>query len=75
MKKIVIILSSIIVLAAQQKQSVDIMPGMLYERFNDAYTNVKSEKSAENSSYNSISSHVTVSTFAGSGEDGLIKIV
>ncbi|MCS5645083.1 MAG: hypothetical protein NZ838_03090, partial [Candidatus Marinimicrobia bacterium] len=70
MKKIVIILSSIIVIAAQQKHSVDIMPGMLYERFNDAYTNVKSEKSAENSSYNSISSHVTVSTFAGSGEDG-----
>ena len=43
MRKIVIILSSIIVIAAQQKQSVDIMPGMLYERVNDAYTNVKSE--------------------------------
>ena len=70
MRKIVIILSSIIVIAAQQKQSVDIRPDVLFERANDAYTNVNAAKSAGNSSYNSILDDVTVSTFAGSGEQG-----
>ena len=70
MKKMVIILSSIIVIAAQQKQSVDIRPDVLFERANDAYTNVNAAKSAGNSSYNSILDDVTVSTFAGSGSDG-----
>ena len=70
MRKIVIILSSIIVIAAQQKQSVDIRPDVLFERANDAYTNVNAAKSAGNSSYNSILDDVTVSTFAGSGADG-----
>jgi len=70
MKKIVIILSSIIVIAAQQKQSVDIRPGVLFERVNDAYTNVNAGKSVGNSNYNTISSDVTVSTFAGSGTSG-----
>ncbi|SVC45079.1 uncharacterized protein METZ01_LOCUS297933, partial [marine metagenome] len=71
MKKIVIILSSIIFIAAQQKQSVDIMPGMLYERVNDTYTNPNAAKSAGNSNYNTISSYVTVTTFAGSGTSGI----
>ena len=70
MKKIVIILSSIIVIAAQQKQSVDIRPDVLFERANDAYTNTNTAKSPGNSSYNSILDDVTVSTFAGSGEQG-----
>ena len=69
MKKIVIILSCIIVIAAQQKQSVDIGPGPLYERVNDAYTNPNAGKSAGNSSYSAISNGI-VTTFAGSGEDG-----
>jgi len=70
MKKMVIILSSIIFIAAQQKQSVEIMPGMLYERINDAYTNVNAGKSAGNSNYNTILSDPTVHTFAGSGTAG-----
>ena len=71
MKKIVIILSSIIVIAAQQKQSVDIRPGVLYDRINDTYTNPNTAISVGNSSYNTISSYVTVSTFAGSGTSGI----
>ena len=70
MKKIVIILSCIIVSAAQQKQSVDIGPGVLYDRVNDTYTNPNTAISVGNSSYNTISSSVTVSTFAGSGTAG-----
>ena len=70
MKKIVVILSSIIFIAAQQKQSVDIRPDVLFERVNDAYTNVNAGKSVGNSNYNTISSDVTVSTFAGSGTSG-----
>ena len=69
MKKIVIILSCIILIAAQQKHSVDIGPGPLYERVNDAYTNPNAGKSAGNSSYSAISNGI-VTTFAGSGEDG-----
>ena len=46
MRKIVIILSSIIVIAAQQKQSVDIRPGALYEQVNDTYTNPNAAISA-----------------------------
>jgi len=81
MKKIVIILSSIIVIAAQQKQNVDIRPGVLYDRVNDTYANPNAAISAGNSSYNTISSHatvttsdvngpITVTTFAGSGTIG-----
>ena len=69
MKKIVIILSCIILIAAQQKHSVDIGPGVLYERVNDTYTNPNAGKSAGNSSYSAISNGI-VTTFAGSGEDG-----
>ena len=69
MKKIVIILSCIILIAAQQKHSVDIGPGPLYERVNDTYTNPNAGKSAGNSSYSAISNGI-VTTFAGSGEDG-----
>ena len=81
MKKIVIILSCIIFSAAQQKQSVDIRPGVLYDRVNDTYANPNAAISAGNSSYNTISSHatvttsdvngpITVTTFAGSGTIG-----
>ena len=59
MRKIVIFISSIILIGAQQTQ------GVLSKNVNNDYTNLNIAKSSGNSSFNSLLDIVLVSVFAG----------
>jgi len=64
MRKIVIFVSSVILIGAQQAQ------GVLSKNVNNDYTNLNIAKSSGNSSFNSLLDSVLVSVFAGSDSAG-----
>ena len=64
MRKIVIFVSSVILIGAQQTQ------GVLSKNVNNDYTNLNIAKSSGNSSFNSLLDSVLVSVFAGSDSAG-----